>query len=291
MVEGTKLGGQTVSCEFLGIVPMSQRRTLKLLHVLGTAWLVFCLGCILVLVLRQAGLDWWVIFSLSGYSAVFIFFLLSLYLFAIFRGAGKSQQIEVEHPLTSSFYYAGFYVLTPILGGIAASLGMIGADSITQYVLGVSLGTLGMTFLGWVVVDPALGMLEMFLPASRNHRTERLAQLRKMRQEHQQQQKDLLAKVLEQEQREKVQWQQALEAYAEKLSALLASDAPDWQEAENEAVGMGVSAWKLGGLSCMRELRDMTLARCQDRPQDAAVADYLSSWWDGIGSWRYSVLS
>jgi hypothetical protein len=67
---------------------MSKRRALKLVHIGGMAWFVLCMGYILLSALRQAGLHWWVIFSLAGHSAVVVFLLISLYLFARFRGVG-----------------------------------------------------------------------------------------------------------------------------------------------------------------------------------------------------------
>jgi len=36
----------------------------------------------------------------------------------------------------------------------------------------------------------------------------------------------------------------------------------------------------------MRQLRDMTISICRKNYQDSAVVDYVSSWWDGIGTWR-----
>jgi hypothetical protein len=123
---------------------------MRLVHFSSTAWFIVCVGYILVLALRQAGFHWWVIFSLSGHSALLIFFLISLYLFAIFRGIGRSQKIEVEHPLTSTNYYMVFYAVAPFLGGLAGDLGMIGESRISQFLLGIALGTLGATFLVWI---------------------------------------------------------------------------------------------------------------------------------------------
>ena len=122
---------------------MSERRMLKSIHLASTAWFMLCIGYILVLALRQAGVRWWVIFSLSGHSALIVFLLISLYLFVIFRGVSRSQKIEVEHPLTSTNCYMMFYVVAPLLGGLAGALGMIGENRIGQFLLGIALGTLG----------------------------------------------------------------------------------------------------------------------------------------------------
>jgi hypothetical protein len=123
-------------------MPRSEHRTLKSVHLAGTIWFILCVGFILVLALRQAGVNWWIIFSLSGPSALIILLLVSLYLFAVFRGAGASQKIELEHPLTSTDYYMMFYVVAPFLGALAGCLGMMGVSRIAQFLLGVALGTL-----------------------------------------------------------------------------------------------------------------------------------------------------
>ncbi|MGE5296358.1 MAG: hypothetical protein ACM3VT_16170, partial [Solirubrobacterales bacterium] len=155
------------------------RQILKLTHMASTVWFMACIGFILVLALHQAGFHWWLIFSLSGHSALVLFLLISLYLFALFRGIGESQQIELEHPLTTTSYYMGLYVAAPLLGGMAGMLAMVmgGAFQVVRFLLGVAMGTLGTTVIIWVVVDPIAGLVEMLLPTSRKHGLERLAQV------------------------------------------------------------------------------------------------------------------
>jgi hypothetical protein len=261
---------------------------LKIIHLASTAWFMLCIGYILVLALREAGVNWWVIFSISGHSALLVFLLVSLYLFAIFRGVGSSQKIEVEHPLTNTGYYSMFYVSAPFLGGLASCLGMIGEGRISQFLLGVALGTLGTTFLVWVIVDPVTGLLEtLLLPASRKHRSERLAQAKIQREEKQKERKRLLAEVLTKEQSKQRSRQEALKPYAEKLAELLtAINAANFRKAEREAINIGVKAWRNGGLNCMKQLRDMAIEICRKKYQDSMIVDYVSNWWDGIGSWR-----
>jgi len=266
---------------------MRHRNALKLVHLASTTWFMLCMGYILVLALRQAGIRWWVIFSLSGHSALLIFLLISLYLFAIFRGVGSSQRIEMEHPLTSTNYYMVFYILSPFLGGFAGTLGMIGEHRIGQFLLGIALGTLGTTFLVWVIVDIGAGLLEMVLPpSSRRHRAERLAQAKAQREKKQKDRERLLAELLAKEESAQRGWHEALRPHAEKLAALLATDKTDFKQAEHEAVKIGVDAWQIGGLSCMQELRNMAVAIFRQRSQSRNIVDYISIWWDGIGSWR-----
>jgi hypothetical protein len=266
---------------------MFVRRTLKLIHLAGMAWFILCIGYILVLVLLQAGVNWWIIFSLSGHSALLIFLLISLYLFAVFRGAGKSQKIEVEHPLTSTNYYRALYVVAPFLGGMAGILGMIGESRIKQFMLGIALGALGTTFLAWVIIDPVTGLLEMLLPhTSRKHRTERLAQAKAEREKRQKDRERLLAEVLAKEELNQRHWQEALSPKAEKLAGLLTADGVNFKQAEREAVDIGVNAWQMGGLSCMRQLHQMAMDLCKKEYKDLMIIDFVSTWWDGIGSWR-----
>lgn len=265
---------------------MSRRKVLKLVHLAGTVWFILCVGYILVLALRQAGFQWWLIFSLAGHSTLLIFLLISLYLFAVFRGVGKSQKIEVEHPLTSTNYYMVLYVAAPFLGSLAGCLGMIGVNRISQFLLGIALGTLATTFLVWVVVDPLIGLLEGLLPASRKHRIERLAQAKAQREKSQKDRERLLAEVLAKEELSRRRWQEVLKPQAEKLAGLLATNRTDLKEAEREVVDIGVKAWQMGGLSCMRQLHEMVLDLCKKKYKDLIVVDYVSTWWDGIGSWR-----
>jgi len=267
---------------------MISRRALRRIHLLSTIWFIACIGYILVLVLRGSGLRWWVIFSLSGPSALVVFLLISLYLFALYRGMGEAQKIEVEHPLTTTGYYMALYVTAPLLGGLAGILGMAGATEPMRFLvlLGVALGTLGTTFVVWVGIDPIVGMLEMLLPASRKHRTERLAQAEAERRARQEKRDHLLAEAIAREERDHQQWQQKLQVQAQRLAALLTCNMEDFARAEREAVEIGAEAWCLGGLGCMRHLREMAIRVHKEKGSNGTPTDYLSYWWDGIGDWR-----
>lgn len=265
---------------------MSGRKLSKPIHVLATVWFILCVAYILVLALRQAGFHWWVIFSLAGHSGVVALLLVSLYLFAIFRGLGRSRGIEIEHPLTTANSYMAFYVAVPLLGGLAGSLGMIGEYRVSQFLLGVALGTLGTTFFVWVIIDPVLGLLEMSLPASRKHRAERLARAKALRKKKQTDRERLLTELLAKEESDRRRWQVVLKPHAEKLAGLLNVGSTDFKQAEREAVAIGVKAWQIGGLRCMRQLHDMATARFKRTNQNRKIVDYLPVWWDGIGNWR-----
>jgi len=271
-------------------VPISRPDELRKVHVTSTVWFILCVGYILISALRQAGINWWVVFSLSGHGILIALVLVSLYLFAIFRGISSSQKVQVEHPLTSTIHYAVFYVAAPFLGSLAGCLGMIGTNTISQFLLGVALGTLGTTFLVWVIVDPAIGMLEMLLPATRKHRAQRLARAKAEREKKQKDREHLLAQVLAKEDSDRQSWQEVLKPKAEKLAGLLITERTDLKQAELEAVSIGVNAWQIGGLNCMRELRDMAISISRQKNPNKVIVDYINSWWDGIGNWRIASL-
>jgi hypothetical protein len=271
---------------------MFRQKILRSIHLAATLWFIVCVGYIFVLGLRQAGVRWWVVFSLSGHGALVVFLLVSLYLFAVYRGISSTQKVQIEHPLTSTPYYNMFYVIAPFLGGLAGCLGMIGIDTTVGHFLSiVALGTLATTFLVWVIVDPVVGLMEMLLPpTSRKHRAERLAAARVQRQEKQKERERLLAEVLAKEESDVRHWRDVLKPQAEKLAALLTSGEADFENAERQAADIGVTAWQTGGLVCMRALRDMVIELTRQNRPDRAVTDYITVWWDGIGSWRSTSL-
>lgn len=265
---------------------ITRRNVFKLVHFSSTAWFMLCVVYILILALRQAGTSWWVIFSLSGHSALLVFLLISLYLFAIFRGVDRSRKIETEHPLTSTGSYSVFYDISPFLGSLAGFLGAIGAKEAGEFFLSISLGTFATTFFVWVIVDPAIGYLERLFPTSRKHRLQRFAEIKAEHQRRQEAQHQLLADVLAQEERNHKRWHKSLQPHAERIVQLLSDKSTADQQVHEKAIELGVNAWQIGGLNCMRYLYEMILVICRESNQDLSTAQYLSTWWDGIGNWR-----
>ncbi|MHC4692161.1 MAG: hypothetical protein ACYS67_05420 [Planctomycetota bacterium] len=156
-----------------------------------------------------------------------------------------------------------------------------------QFFLGVALGTLGTTFLVWVIVDPLTALLETLLPAtSRKHRTERLAQAKAEREKRQKDRDHLLAEVQANEELDRRRWRDLLKPQAEILAGLLTTNSTNFVQAERKAADIGVKAWQIGGLVCMHQLRDMAIDLCRQENGNKAVVDYISFWWEGIGNWR-----
>jgi hypothetical protein len=233
----------------------------------------------------QAGRSWWVIVSLSGYGMVIFLGLMTLYLFAIFRGVARSRKDQVEHPLTTSSYYLFFYDISPFLGGVAGLIASLGAFRAGQSVLLVATGSLWVTFLVWIVVDPAAGTVEMFLPAARAHRRDRLARAKAARQQQQVENRRLLVEIESSEQAEKDRWARSLRPYAERLAALVSDrESTAARQSETEAVDIGLAAWRMGGIGCMKHLYSMAMELC--RRQRRPAVDCIPIWWDGIGNWR-----
>ncbi len=269
---------------------MPIRQKIATIHLAGTIWFVICVSFLLVIALLQAGVKWWIVFSLSVHGILFALLLISLYLFAIYRGISSSQKLYEEHPITKTDQYAFFYAATPFFGSFAGFLGTFGADTVNQFLSGIALGTFGMTFIVWVIVDPALGFLEMFFPESRKHYIKRQTEAKIVKEKKQQERKRLLSEIMLKDNSSQQLLHEKLKPHAEKLALLLSSNINDFEQAEREAAGIGIDAWQMGGLTCMRELRDMALEIYKQNNNNEEVVDYITFWWDGIGNWRETSL-
>jgi len=270
---------------------MTQQRFLKLVHLVSTAWFGLSAGYVLVFALRQAGVEWWLIFSLSGPSAAVAFLLISVYLFALFRGAARNQRTAPEHPLSKLKSYMFFYGISPFLGGLSGMFTMIGVNSITEYLLGIAIGTLGTTFFVWIIVDPAIGLVEMLLPASRQHCKERQAEAKALREKEHAERVRLLADLEAEEKARRDNQQKDLEPFAKRLAGILAGSEISDKQRESEGTDLGVRAWQIGGLDGMQQLHEMTMDIYNRQYGEMPIIDYISVWWDGIGSWRNLPLS
>ncbi|OQA00277.1 MAG: hypothetical protein BWY71_00772 [Planctomycetes bacterium ADurb.Bin412] len=266
---------------------MGKTRFLKWIHLINTGWFGLCVGYVLLLALRQAGVQWWVIFSLSGFSAVLFFLGVSLYLVAIYRSAARSQIIQEEHPLTSTDYYMVFYYMIPLMGGLAGIAGAAGLEDLTQGLLGIAYGTIGATFAVWIVVDPALGFLESVLPTSRRMRQVRLELARRQKEQEERQKQLLLDQITREEQEFQHRCQIRLEPLCRQLTALIGEGPEAVPAHEGKVVDIGVEAWQIGGLAAMQQLQKMAQDYCrQSWPQQALEMGWIDVWWDGIGDWR-----
>ena len=202
------------------------------------------------------------------------------------RRTATGQKMTVEHPLTSSGPYLAFYVSAPLLGVLAGAVAMAGETRITQFLSGIALGTLAVTFLTWVIIDPLASMLETLAPTSREHRLQRLAEDNRQQEERKRNREELLSRLFAQQEQDRRRWQMLLTPDAEKLTVLLTANRANFAQAERQAVGIGVRAWQIGGLDCMRRLHSMAMELYKEKYQNLTITDHISNWWDGIGSWR-----
>jgi hypothetical protein len=129
-------------------------------------------------------------------------------------------------------------------------------------------------------------MLELLAPGPKKHYAERLEQTRIQKQLEQENRKQMLERVFERERENERLWKESFTPHAERLAMLLASDIRDFSKAEEEAISIGVEAWKKGGLICMRYLRNMVEDIYRQKHSEHQFIDYISTWWDGIGRWR-----
>jgi hypothetical protein len=269
---------------------MPVQKRLAKIHFFSTSWFFFCMCYILLFELQKYRVNWWIVFSFSSHGIILLLFLLTLYLFAIFRGISSSQKLDEEHPLSRTTQYAIFYVLTPFLGSLAGLFTITGADTIGTTFLVTSLGALAATFLVWVIIDPVIGLLEVMTPAGRKHRSNRLAAEKADREQKHLANQRLLAEIEEKEESNRRCWQSELRPQAEKLAELLINSDIDSFEAERQAAEIAVQAWQTGGISCMREVRDMAMSISREKSKNDNLPDFIQYWWDGIGNWRSPLL-
>jgi len=265
---------------------MGRQKAFRLLHFLSTACFLVCAAYLLVISLLQAGRGWLFIISVSGYSALLSFLLVSVYLFAVFRSAARTRKTEIEHPLTGSQYYSVFYDITPFVGVSAGFISAIGTGKFSTYAFGVAIGCFATTFLVWIVFDPLAGLLETLLPSNRKLRRERLALAKIARTQAGNARIRTLAEVNAQADLELQRWRQALLQPAQTLADLVVDDEQDSAGKEAIAIDVGVEAWRLGGIACMNLLYSMAAEICANTHRMPASAESISLWWDGIGTWR-----
>jgi hypothetical protein len=266
---------------------MKNQMLLKRIHICGTLWFLLCAAGLLILSLRQAGFRWWVVFSLSGYWAVFLFFLFSIYLFAIYQGVVRNQN-PVEHPLTTSYSYIMLYDAAPFLGSVSGLLAATGWSWLSL-LNAAAQGTLAMTFLMWIVIDPIVGLIESALPASMAARRQRVRdqRCRKIMLKHENE--ELLRRLEQQEAELKSQWGQYFAPYAREAARLLCCE-EQTDAHQRRLVELGAMAWQQGQLVCMQYFHEMILREIGNRP-DRPTVDYAALYWDGIGVWRRPEIS
>jgi len=266
---------------------MTDRNTLKKIHFYCTALLIAAVIYIVTFELILASKSWWVIISISGYSTFIVVFMTSLYLFVISRGVSRIEKNPQEHPLTTSLSYLFFYDCTPTIGIFAGIIAAWGTKSAGNFLFITAAGIFWTTAMVWMIVDPAIGLAEILSPSVMAHRKQRLLQAKLLKQQQGKLRKQLLNEVQLQEQKQIDQHYLSLKPLAEKLIFLFSSD----QNAFSiEAVDIGVKAWQLGGINCMKQLYSMVIEMYKEQASNVPPIDHIASCWDGIGNWRTDYL-
>lgn len=269
---------------------MNRREIFKGLGICSTICFALSTAFLFMLGLREAGLKWWVIFSLSGYSAVLLFLLASLYAFAVFRSIFRSQKIYWEHPLTSRIKYMDMYNMSPLFGAFIGAVLGFGRGSLLERLGMLSVGCLSITFFVWVVVDPVIGFIEMLLPSSRQHRRLRLLEEKAEKQRRLVENERMLSELVEKELSQEKFRATALLPVAKDMVSLIANHRLGLKGVEAQVVDKGVEAWRMGGIVCMRQLHKITTGLLIERFGEHDMVDHISIWWDGIGKWRKPLL-
>jgi hypothetical protein len=265
---------------------LTTRRTVKLLHAASTAWFLLAAAYLIALYMRQAGVQWWVIFSLSGYSAAVAFLLINAYLFVIFRGDRVNGGGEVEHPLTCSRQYMLLYSLIPFMGGIAGLLATLPVTRFEMTAVAIAMGSLCSAFVLWIIIDPLIGLVEMLMPQSRLHRKTRIEAARGEKERIQLAREQLLADITRQEDKNVLAWNRLFENDADLLAQSVRHGQRPARHIRMKVLEIGLKAWRHGGLECMQHLQKMVIDRLPVALRNRAD-QCLSASWDGIGAWRH----
>ena len=96
---------------------------------------------------------------------------------------------------------------------------------------------------------------------------------------------EMLDVAVETVRKQQLQWKLQLERSASRL-AEIADKSRISSSGNAEAVDIGLNAWQLGGIGCMKYLFGMVQRACMVKDLDAHAAEVIAGWWDGIGTWH-----
>lgn len=204
---------------------------------------------------------------------------------ALFALLLRRKARSIEHPLTSSNIYRYFYYLSPFIGAAAGAVVVIGING-TGGLLVIATGSALITSAVWLIIDPAVTILELFGPNSIRLRRAR-ARISKSRIQRRKSHKlQLIEEARLQNMSVQADWQHALEPYANELAALVTDTSGSEAHRRARAIDIALHASKMGGRQCMQHLYHMARRACREKTQDDWIAHNISVWWDGVGGWR-----
>ncbi len=274
---------------------MPQTRILQKLHFISTLWFALSVIFIVALSLYQAGYNWFIIFSLSGYSIGLLYPIIAFYILAVFKGTQRAEEPEIEHPLTNTAIYNIFYSLCPLLGACSGLFSFQVGIGKSEFILNLSVATLIVTFMVWIIIDPLVTVIENNIPGAHEHRQKR-QEAERLEQERLARERDeLLQEMKVKEENEKTMLTEYLKPYATQLSDLITNNRFRFENDHIviQAGEIGLIAWQRGGMEGMKLLQDLTLTNLPESPPNSYISakDIISIWWDGIGDWKHLPIS
>lgn len=259
-------------------------RRLSILHGAATFQLAASTALVIFWTLKAAGFNWLALFSLSVQGVMVVGLGVLVYGFAAFRGA-VGRRTSVEFPLTGSYPYRAYYLVTPVLGGFVCGIDYLMAEGLVEGLRGFALGTVITTFVVWVLTDPFIGIIESLLPASRRLRAGRRALQLEARERHTRRNRELLSRLREEKQARLAVLKPVVERHRDRLVRVLEDSRWDPDAGIEAGASIGFELWRLDGIDCMKEMYSSVMQSCP-RSADGYPASHLEYWWDGIGEWR-----
>lgn len=259
-------------------------RRLSILHGAATLQLAGSTALVIFWTLKGAGFNWLALFSLSVQGVMVVGLGVLVYGFAAFLGA-VGRRTSVEFPLTGSYPYRTYYLVTPMLAGFASGIDYLLAEGLIEGLRGFALGTVITAFVVWVVTDPFIGIIESLLPASRRLRSQRRALQLEARERRTRRNRELLSRLKGEKQARLSALEPVLARYRDRLVHILEDSRRDPDAGIEAGAAIGFELWRLDGIDCMKEMYSSIMQSC-GRSADGYPASHLEYWWDGIGEWR-----
>ena len=144
------------------------------------------------------------------------------------------------------------------------------------------------TFLVWIIIDPFIILCETLMIT----RTKQPPDY-KVPEKHRVAASEIslkgqLEQLVQQHRIKQDRWNNQLNPAADRLVELILTGEITKDSVEREVVDIGVKAWQTGGNGCMKKLHEMVAQRCNDQKYNPNGIEYVSLWWDGVGSWHNS---
>ena len=256
----------------------------KRIHLCGVVWFLICVIFTIVIAIYQMGFHWWVVFSVSGYSTVVVLFLITVYLFAIFKGVVRNSN-SIEHPLTTLPYYILLYDAAPFLGALVGFYVASFNQPILSLLIVATQGTLIMTFVMWVITDSLVGIIEVSFPQSIAHRKRRLSENHEKRRAEMLKRQLLLEQVSLQEKQIRSQWECFFRPYVFEIVDLLCNSSVSIETVQRRIAELGALAWQKGDILSMKFFHKIILDKLKHCVNCPSI-DFVALYWDGIGTWR-----